>query len=71
MAAQTTKKKKQGERQSDRKQLVEKRFMEIDVDPGRDADLGWIEKAEDAETDRTADLKGNRRGAASSKRRED
>jgi hypothetical protein len=45
--------------------------MEIDVDPGHDADLGWIDKAEDAETERTAELKGNRLGTASSKRRED
>ena len=71
MAGQTTKKKKQDKRPTDRVQLVQKRFMEIDVDPGRDAELGWIDKAEDAETERTAERKVNRLGTASSKRRED
>ena len=71
MAAQTTKKKKQDKRPTDRVQLVQKRFMEIDVDPGRDAELGWIDKAEDTETERTAELKGNRLGSANWKRRED
>ena len=70
MAGQVTKKKKQDKRPTDRVQLVQKRFMEIDVDPGRDAKLGWIDKAEDAETERTAELKGNRLGTASPKRRE-
>ncbi len=58
MASQATKKKKQGKRPADRDHLEQKRFMEIDVDPGRDAELGWIDKAED------------RSGAAGSKRRE-
>jgi hypothetical protein len=71
MPGQATKKKKQDKRPTDREQLVQKRFMEIDVDPGRDADLGWMDKAEDAETERTAELKGNRLGTANSKRRED
>ena len=71
MAAQTTKKKKEDKRPTDRVQLVQKRFMEIDVDPGRDAELGWIDKAEDTETERTAELKGNRLGTSNSKRRED
>jgi hypothetical protein len=71
MAGQMTKKKKQDKRPTDREQLVQKRFMEIDVDPGRDAELGWMDKAEDAETERTPELKGNRLGSASSKRRED
>jgi hypothetical protein len=71
MAAQATKKKKQDKRPTDRVQLVQKRFMEIDVDPGRDAELGWIDKAEDTETERSADLEGDRLGTASSKRRED
>jgi hypothetical protein len=70
MAGQVTKKKKQDKRPTDRVQLVKKRFMEIDVDPGRDAELGWIDKAEDTETGRTADLKGNRLGTANSKSRE-
>ena len=71
MAGQMTKKKKQDKRPTDREQLVQKRFMEIDVDPGRDAELGWIDKAEDTETERTAELKGNRLGTANWKRRED
>jgi hypothetical protein len=71
MAGQAAKKKKQDKRPTDREQLVRKRFMEIDVDPGRDAELGWIDKAEDAETERTSDLKGNRLGSAGSKRRGD
>ena len=71
MAGQATKKKKQDKRPTDREQLVQKRFMQIDVDPGRDAELGWIDKAEDTETERTAELKGNRLGTANSKRRED
>jgi hypothetical protein len=71
MAAQVTRKKKQHKKPTDREQLVQRRFMEIDVDPGHDADLGWIDKAEDSETERTAELKGNRLGTASSKRRED
>jgi hypothetical protein len=71
MAAQVTRKKKQDNRPTDRDQLVQKRFMEIDVDPGHDAELGWIDKTEDAETERTAERKRNRLGGASSKRRED
>jgi len=71
MAGQATKKKKQDKRPTDREQLVQKRFMEIDVDPGCDAELGWIDKAEDAETEKTAEVKGNRLGTASSKRRQD
>ena len=71
MAGQMAKKKKQGNRPTDRDQLVQKRFMEIDVDPGHDAELGWIDKTEDAETERTAERKGNRLGTPSSKRRED
>jgi hypothetical protein len=71
MARQVTKKKKQDKRPTDRVQLVQKRFMEIDVDPGHDAEFGWIDKAEDTETERTPDLKGNRLGTANSKRRED
>ena len=71
MTAQVTRKKKQHRRATGREQVVQKRFMEIDVDPGRDAELGWIDKAEDAETERTAELKENRPSAASSKRRED
>jgi hypothetical protein len=71
MAGQVTKKKKQDKRPTDREQLVQKRFMEIDVDPGRDAELEWIDKAEDAETERTAELMGNRLRTASWKRRED
>ena len=71
MTAQVTRKKKQHRNSTGREQVVQKRFMEIDVDPGRDAELGWIDKAEDTETERTAALKENRPGAASSKRRED
>ena len=71
MAGRVIKKKKQDKRPTDRGQLLRRRLMEIDVDPGRDAELGWFDKAEDAETERTADLKGNRFGTASSKRRED
>ena len=71
MAGQVIKKKKQDKRPTDSKQLVQRRFMEIDVDPGRDAELGWTDKAEDAETERAVKLKGNRLGTASSKRRED
>jgi hypothetical protein len=70
MAAQVTRKKKRQKKPVDRVQLVEKRFMEIDVDPGRDAELGWIDNAEDAKVERTVELKGNRIGTASSKRRE-
>jgi hypothetical protein len=58
MAAQVIKKKKQDKRPTDRELLVQRRFMEIDVDPGRDAELGWIDDAEDAETERTVKLKG-------------
>ena len=57
MAAQVTRKKKQHKKPTDREQLVQRRFMEIDVDPGRDAELGWIDDAEDAETERTVKLK--------------
>ena len=71
MAGQVTKKKKQDKRPADRNQLVQRRFMEIDVDPGRDAELGWLDKAEDSAAARTAEMKGNRFGTASSKRRED
>ena len=70
MAAQVTRKKKRQKKLVDRVQPVEKRFMEIDVDPGRDAELGWIDKAEDAKTERIVELKGNRFGTAGSKRRE-
>jgi len=70
MASQATKKKKQEKRPADRDHLEQKRFMEIDVDPGRDAELGWIDKAEDAKTQGIVELKGNRSGAAGSKRRE-
>jgi hypothetical protein len=71
MAGQVIKKKKQDKRPTDREELVQRRFMEIDVDPGHDAELGWIEKAEAAETERPIKLKGNRPGTASAKRRED
>ena len=71
MAAQVTRKKKRHKKSVDRVQLVQKRFMEIDVDPGRDAELGWIDKAEDAQTERLVDLKGNRFGTAGAKRRGD
>ena len=71
MAAQVTKKQKQDKRPIDRDQFVKKRFMEIDVDPGRDAEFGWINKGEDAEAERTAELKANRLRTASSKRPED
>ena len=71
MAGQVIKKKKQEKRPTDREELVQRRFMEIDVDPGRDAELGWIDKVEEAETERTVKLKGNRLGSAGSKRRED
>ena len=64
-------KKKQDKKTTGREFLMRKRFMEIDVDPGRDAELGWIDKAEDAETEGTAELEGNRLDTASSKRRED
>ena len=41
MAGHGTKKKKNTEkRPTDREQLVQKRFMEVDVDPGRDAEPG-------------------------------
>ncbi len=70
MAAQVTRKKKRQKKLVDRVQPVEKRFMEIDVDPGRDAELGWFDKAEDAKTERIVELKGNRFGTADSKRRE-
>jgi hypothetical protein len=69
MAAQVTKKKKRHKKPADRVQLVQKRFMEIDVDPGRDAELGWVDKAEDAKTERIVELKGNRFPTAGSKRR--
>jgi hypothetical protein len=71
MAAQVTKKEKQRRSPTDRVQLVRKRFMEIDVDPGRDAELGWIDKAEDTNTETTAELKANRLRTASSRRTED
>ena len=71
MAAQVTRKKKRQKKPADSVQLVEKRFMEIDVDPGRDAELGWIDKAEDAKPQRPVELKGNRFGTAASKRRAD
>ena len=71
MAGQATKKKKQDKRPTDREQLVQKRFMEIDVDPGRDAELGWIDKAEDTKTESTAELKVNRLRTASSRNPED
>jgi hypothetical protein len=60
MTAQLTRKKKQHRRATGRVQLERKRFMEIDVDPGRDAEFGWIDKAEDSETERTDEMKGNR-----------
>ena len=71
MAAPVTKKKEPEKRPTDREQLVLKRLMEIDVDPGHDAELGWIDKVEDAGTQRTVELKGNRLGTAGSKRREE
>jgi hypothetical protein len=71
MAAQVTKKEKQRRSPTDRVQLVRKRFMEIDVDPGRDAELGWIDKAEDTKTESTAELKVNRLRTASSRNPED
>jgi hypothetical protein len=71
MAAQAAKKKKQDKKPTDGDRIVQKRFMEIDIDPGRDAELGWIDKPQDAQTERTSDLKGNRLGSAGSKRRED
>jgi hypothetical protein len=71
MAAPVTKKKDQENRPTDREQLVLKRLMEIDVDPGHDADLGWTDKVEDAGTERTVERKGNRLGTAGSKRREE
>jgi hypothetical protein len=71
MTAQVTRKKKQHRRATGRVQLVWKRFMEIDVDPGRDAELGWIDKAEDTNTETTAELKANRLRTASSRRTED
>jgi hypothetical protein len=69
MAAQVTKRKKQYKRPADREQLVRKRMMEIDVDPGRDAEFLSIDKAEDAGTEITTELKSNRLGTANSKRR--
>ena len=60
MTAQVTRKKKQHRRAAGRVQLERKRFMEIDVDPGRDAEFGWIDKAEDSETEKTDEMKGNR-----------
>jgi hypothetical protein len=71
MAAQMIRKKNRQKKPAGRVQLVQKRFMEIDVDPGHDADLGWIDKAEDAETERTVEGKRNRFGTAGSKRRAD
>ena len=71
MAAPVTKKKEQDKKTTDREQLVLKRLMEIDVDPGHDAGPGWIDKVEDAGTERAVELKGNRLGTASSKRREE
>ena len=71
MAAQVTKKEKQHRSPTDRVQLVRKRFMEIDVDPGRDAELGWIDKVEDTKTESTAELKVNRLRTASSRNPED
>jgi hypothetical protein len=73
MAGQVIKKRKQKQdkRPTDREELVQRRFMEIDVDPGHDAELGWIDRVEGAEPERTVKLKGNRVGTASSKKRED
>ena len=71
MAGQVTRKKKGQKKPADGMQLVQKRFMEIDVDPGHDAELGWIDKAEDAGTEGIVELKGNRFGPAGSKRRGD
>ena len=71
MAGRVIKKKKQDKRPTDREELVQRRFMEIDVDPGHDAELAWIDKVEDAKTARTVKLKGNRLGTASPKRRAD
>jgi hypothetical protein len=65
-----TMKMKQDKKTIDREYPSRKRFMEIDVDPGHDAMLGWIDKGEDAGTERTGELKGSRLGTASSKRRE-
>ena len=70
MAAPVTRKEEQEKRPAVREQLVLKRLMEIDVDPGHDAELGWIDKVEDAGTERTIELKGNRLGTAGSKRRD-
>jgi len=71
MAAPVTKKKEQEKSPTDREQLVLKRLMEIDVDPGHDAEFGSIDKVEDAGTERPVELKGNPLGTASSKRREE
>ena len=71
MAAKVTMKKKRDNETTDREQLVQRRFMENDLDPGRDAELGWIDKAEDAEAESAAELNGNPFGAGGSKRRED
>jgi hypothetical protein len=71
MTAQVTRKKKQHRRATGHGQLVRKRFMEIDVDPGRDAEFGWIDKAEDTNTEKTAELKANRLRTASLRRPED
>jgi len=71
MTARVTRKKKQHRRVTGRVQLVRKRFMEIDVDPGRDAELGWIDKAEDTNTERTGEPKANRLRTASLTRPED
>jgi hypothetical protein len=71
MAGKVTMKKKQDKKTTDREYFMWKRLMEIDVDPGHDAELGWIDKVEDAGTERTVELNGNRLGTASSKRREE
>jgi hypothetical protein len=69
MAANVTKKKKPYKRPADRAQLVRNRMMEIDVDPGHDAEFSSIDKAGDNGTEITPELKRNRLGTAVSKRR--
>ena len=71
MAVQVTKKKKQDKGPADREQDMLKRLMELDVDPGHDAVLESIEKAEDAGIESTAQLKRNPPVAASSRKREE